>query len=301
VPTSPIIPTHSASDNLRGIAAMLVSMAALIANDAFFKLAAGHLPLGQAIFMRGLFASLLTAALIVYLGVLDTLPRLGEGKVLFRGVAEIVATLLYLTALVRMPIAEATAILQFTPLAITAGAAIFLGAAVGWRRWTATVVGLIGVLVIIRPGAAVFNPYAAVALASVVFIAARDLTTRRLGGHIPTIVIAFSSALAVMISSLGFLPFEQWHWPEISLTLALLASGACLLAGQFWVIVAMRTGDIALVAPFRYSIILWAILAGFLVWRELPDLATWIGIAIVTAAGLYTFLREYRLAKAARP
>jgi drug/metabolite transporter (DMT)-like permease len=294
-------PVYSSKDNLRGILAMLVSMALLIVNDALFKVAAASLPLGQAIFLRGLFSSLLTIALIVYLGLLSALPRLGEGKVLFRGAAEIAATLLYLTALVQMPIAEATAILQFTPLAITAGAALFLGAPVGWRRWTATFAGFVGVLVIIRPGAAVFNPYAALALLSVVFVAARDLTTRQLGKHNPTMVITFSSGIAVMGASLGFLAAEQWRWPEPPALLALFAAGALLLAGQYWVIVAMRAGDIAIVAPFRYSIILWAILAGFLIWRELPDLATWIGIAIVTAAGLYTFLREYRLAKAARP
>lgn len=293
-------PAHSSADNLRGIAAMIVSMAALIANDAFFKLAAANLPTGEAIFLRGVFASALVAILIVHAGALGALPRLGDGKMLFRSGAEVGATLLYLTALVQMPIAEATAILQFTPLAITAGAALFLGAPVGWRRWTATIVGLIGVLVIIRPGAAVFNPYAALALASVAFIAARDLTTRRLGQHIPTLVITFASSAAVMLSSLGFLAVEQWRWPETSQMLALLGAGVCLLAGQFWAIVALRTGDIAVVVPFRYSIILWAILAGFLVWRELPDLATWIGIGIVTAAGIYTYLREHKLARAAR-
>jgi drug/metabolite transporter (DMT)-like permease len=297
---SVVLPAHSSADNLRGIAAMLVAMAALIANDAFFKLAAASLPTGEAIFLRGVFASLLVFALVVHAGAFGALPRLGDGKMLFRSGAEVGATLLYLTALVQMPIAEATAILQFTPLAITAGAALFLGAPVGWRRWTATVVGLIGVLVIIRPGAAVFNPYAALALASVAFIAVRDLTTRRLGQHIPTLVITFSSSAAVMLSSLGFLAVEEWRWPEMRELLALLAAGVCLLAGQFWAIVAMRTGDIAVVVPFRYSIILWAILAGFLVWRELPDLATWIGIAIVTAAGIYTYLREQKLARAAR-
>jgi drug/metabolite transporter (DMT)-like permease len=229
------------------------------------------------------------------------MPRAGDTRMLFRSVAEIGATLLYLTALFRMPIAEATAILQFTPLVITAGAAIFLGAPVGWRRWTATFVGLIGVLVIIRPGASVFNPYASVALLSVVFIAARDLMTRRISKEIPALFIAFTSSASVMLASLGFIPFEDWIWPEAPVLLALLAAGVGLLAGQYWVIVAMRTGDIAVVAPFRYSIILWAIVAGFLIWRELPDLATWIGIAILTAAGLYTFLREIRLAKAARP
>ena len=214
--------------------------------------------------------------------------------------AEVAAAVLYLSALFHMPIAECTAILQFTPLALTAGAALFLGAPVGWRRWLATLVGLIGVLIIIRPGASAFNPYAALALLSVVFIAARDLITRRLGKDVPTIVIAFTSTAAVAVSSLGLLPFETWRWPSPAAMLALIGASAALLGAQYWIILAMRTGDIAVVAPFRYSIILWAIVAGFLVWREVPDLATWIGIAIVTAAGLYTFLREHRLARAAR-
>ena len=179
--------------------------------------------------------------------------------------------------------------------------ALFLGAPVGWRRWLATLVGLIGVLIIIRPGANAFNPYAALALLSVVFIAARDLITRRLGKDVPTIVIAFTSTAAVAVSSLGLLPFETWRWPSPAAMFALLGASAALLGAQYWIILAMRTGDIAVVAPFRYSIILWAIVAGFLVWREVPDLATWSGIAVVTAAGLYTFLREHRLARAARP
>lgn len=294
-------PAHSSSDNLRGISAMLASMAALIGNDACLKIAAASLPAGQAIFLRGLFAGLMLAGLLAWSGGMRALPRAGDTRMLFRSIAEVGATLLYLTALFRMPIAEATAILQFTPLAITAGAALFLGAPVGWRRWTATCVGLIGVLVIIRPGAAVFNPYASVALLSVVFIAARDLTTRRISKDIPALFIAFTASASVTLASLGFIPFEDWIWPETPVLLALMAAGLGLLAGQYWVIVAMRTGDIAVVAPFRYSIILWAIVAGFLIWRELPDLATWIGIAILTAAGLYTFLREIRLAKAARP
>lgn len=279
---------------------MLASMAALIANDALIKIAAGSLPTGEVIFLRGLFATIILAGLVLWTGSLGSLPRVGDGKMLVRSLAEIGATLLYLSALVRMPIAEATAILQFTPLAITAGAALFLGAVVGWRRWLATAVGLLGVMVIIRPGASVFNPYASLALLAIVFIAARDLVTRRLGKEIPTLLIALASSAAVALASTGFLLTEHWRWPDAPAALALLAASIGLLGGQYWIIVAMRTGDIAVVAPFRYSIILWAILAGFLIWRELPDLATWAGIAIVTAAGLYTFLREHRLARAAR-
>jgi drug/metabolite transporter (DMT)-like permease len=279
---------------------MLASMASLIANDALFKLAAAELPTGEAIFLRGALASLFVAGLALATVDHAAWPALASGKVAVRSLADVGATLLYLSALTRMPIADCTAILQFTPLAITAGAALFLGARVGWRRWLATIVGLAGVLIILRPGASAFNPFASLALLSIVFIAIRDLVTRRLGGHVPTLLIALASAVAVAVSSLGFLAFEEWQLPSAAALLALAGAAVGLLAGQYWIIVAMRTGEIAVVAPFRYSIILWAILAGFLVWRELPDLATSAGIAILTAAGLYTFLREHRLAKAAR-
>ena len=280
---------------------MLAAMAAFVVNDAMMKLAAADLPTGQVIFLRGLIVVPALGALMLASATPATLGLLRRPGILARGAAEVAAAILYLSALFHMPIAECTAILQFTPLALTAGAAVFLGAPVGWRRWLATVIGLIGVLIIIRPGASAFNPYAALALLSVVFIAARDLITRRLGADVPTIVIAFSSTAAVAVSSIGLLPFETWLWPSPGAMLALGGASVALLGAQYWIILAMRTGDIAVVAPFRYSIILWAIVAGFLVWREIPDLATWIGIAIVTSAGLYTFLRERRLAKTARP
>lgn len=279
---------------------MLAAMAAFVVNDAMMKLAATDLPTGQVIFLRGLIIVPVLTALMLASATRTTLEMLYHPGILARCVAEVAAAIIYLSALFHMPIADCTAILQFTPLALTAGAALFLGAPVGWRRWLATLVGLIGVLIIIRPRASAFNPYAALALLSVVFIAARDLITRRLGKGVPTIVIAFTSTAAVAVSSLGLLPFEAWRWPSPAAMLALLGASAALLGAQYWIILAMRTGDIAVVAPFRYSIILWAIVAGFLVWREVPDLATWIGIAVVTAAGLYTFLREHRLARAAR-
>jgi drug/metabolite transporter (DMT)-like permease len=294
------VPAQASSDNLRGIGAMLAAMAAFVVNDAMMKLAATDLPTGQVIFLRGLIIVPVLAALMFASATPATLEMLPRPGIMARCVAEVAAAILYLSALFHMPIADCTAILQFTPLALTAGAAIFLGAPVGWRRWLATLVGLIGVLIIIRPGASAFNPYAALALISVAFIAARDLITRRLGKDVPTIVIAFTSTAAVAVSSLGLLPFETWRWPSPAALLALLGASAALLGAQYWIILAMRTGDIAVVAPFRYSIILWAIVAGFLVWQEIPDLATWVGIAVVTAAGLYTFLREHRLARAAR-
>jgi drug/metabolite transporter (DMT)-like permease len=215
-----------------------------------------------------------------------------------RSIAEVLATLFYLNALFNMPIAESTAILQFTPLAITAGAAVFLGAPVGWRRWLATAVGLIGVLIIVRPLGQGFNPYSALAVGSVVFVAARDLLVRRVAPGVPALVIATASALAVTVSSLGFAAFETWVLPSARALGMLAGASLGLVGGYYWIIIAMRSGEIAVVAPFRYSIIVYAVLAGFLVWGEMPDTASWVGLAIVTAAGLYTFLRERKLARA---
>lgn len=279
---------------------MLAAMAAFVVNDALMKLASAELPTGQVVFLRGLIVVPVLGALLLLTATPGLLRTLSRPAIVARSVAEVGAALLYFTALFHMSIAECTAILQFTPLALTAGAAVFLGARVGWRRWLATLVGLIGVLIIIRPGAAAFNPFAVLALLSVAFIAARDLITRTLGAEVPTLLIAFTSTAAVGLSSLGLMPFETWQWPSPEAVLALAGASLALLGAQYWIIFAMRTGDIAVVAPFRYSIILWAIVSGFMMWGEVPDFATWTGIAIVTAAGLYTFLREHWLAKAAR-
>lgn len=286
------------SDNLRGILAMLAAMGSLIVNDVFIKVAAADLPTGETIFLRGLFTTLLGVGLVAATVGVPVLRLATAPRMPLRACAEVAATIFYLSALTRMPIADATALLQFTPLAITAGAALFLGAAVGWRRWIATLVGLVGVLIIVRPGGAGFNPYSSLAVAAIVFVAARDLITRRLGAEVPTIVVATVSAAAVTAASLLLAPFEGWSVPSAPAVLMLFCAGVGLLGGNYWIVVAMRCGDIATVAPFRYSVILWAVAAGFVVWGEMPDLATWIGIAVVSGAGLYSLVREHRLGKA---
>jgi drug/metabolite transporter (DMT)-like permease len=297
---SAVISSPARSDNLRGILAMLAAMGILTINDTFLKVAAAELPTGEAIFLRGLFATLICIPLIANTDGLGTL-RLAAGRwVMLRAGADVFATILYLHALMHMPMADATALLQFTPLAITAGAALFLGARVGWRRWLATGVGLAGVLIIVRPGGEGFNAYSLLALSSIAFVAARDLITRRVGATVPAIVVAGASSAAVMAASVALAPFEAWAWPSWHALSLLFLSGASLLIGSYWIVVAMRAGEIAAVSPFRYSVSLWAMAAGFVVWGEVPDLATWAGVAVVSAAGVYTILREHRLARAAR-
>jgi drug/metabolite transporter (DMT)-like permease len=292
------VPAHARSHNVRGILAMLASTAVFVLNDTLLKIATEALPTGEAIFLRGVFTTLFCVALFARHGSPAALHYVVSARNVGRAIAEVGSTLFFLNALARMPIGDATAILQFTPLAITAGAALFLSEKVGWRRWLATGVGLVGVLIIVRPGGAAFNPFSILALLSILFGVARDLLTRGMDHRVPSLLIAGTSSAAVTLASLGFAAFEAWSWPSSTPLILLIGSATALVAGQYWLITAMRTGEIAAVAPFRYSVILWAVLAGYLVWREVPDAASWIGIAVVTGAGIYTFLREQRLARA---
>lgn len=286
----------SASGNLRAIVAMVISQFSFILNDTLIKMATAELPGGQAIFLRGVFAFLLALAIGSALGLLKPFPSRRDIPVMtYRNIGEIGSTFFYLTALFHMPIADATAILQFVPLAIMAVAALFLGEKVGWRRWTAALVGLVGVLIIIRPGTSGFNAWSLLALAGVFFSVLRDLSTRRITTAIPTMLLVTISAAVVSTAALGFLSFETWVRPS-SRSLALLAGAAVfLLGGYYFIIDAMRHGEVAVVSPFRYTVMLWAILAGILIFGEWPDTAAVLGSLIVVAAGVYTFMRERKL------
>ena len=174
----------------------------------------------------------LCGCLIVGTGAAWALPHALSPRVLLRGLADVGGTVFFLSALVRMPMGDVFGILQFTPLAITAAAALFR-ARVGWRRWTATCVGLVGVLIIVRPGGHAFTPYALLVMTSVVFSVARDLLTRGVGTGVPTLVIAGASASIVTLSSLGFTLFEFWIRPSPATVLFLAAASVALLAGQY--------------------------------------------------------------------
>lgn len=290
--------------NLRGIIAMLVSMAAFTANDVCVKLASSTMPLGEIIALRGGFATLfIILGLVVAAGGFAAARRnLGLGALWagphrrllgWRMAGEVAATLVFLAALIRMRIADVTAIMQFTPLAVTAGAALVLQEPVGWRRWLAAGVGLGGVLLIVRPGSTAFTPAALLALAAIGFVVVRDLATRQIpAAAVPTATLTLMSAGSVMASGFLLAPIEAWHWPDVYTSALLAMAGLALVAAYAFIVIGMRAGEVAVVGPFRYSVIVWALLAGALVWGEWPDETALLGIGIVTAAGVYTFQRE---------
>ena len=289
----------SASDNLRGVLAMLAAVASFVASDTMVKYAGQELPVGELIFLRALFASFITLSVAHIAGALKPLRQALTPVMAMRTLGEIGATMLYFAALVRMSFADANAIGQFAPLAVTAGAAIFLSEPVGWRRWLAASVGLAGVIIIIRPGTSAFHWVGLLVVGSVMCVAMRDLATRRIDRSLPTLLITAVSTVSVSISGLFLLPFENWLIPRAGTTLLLAGAAVCIFSGYFFIIKSMRQGEIGVVAPFRYSASLFAVVSGYLVFGEVPDTITMLGITIIVAAGIYTLHRErMRLNKA---
>lgn len=272
-------------------------MAGFILNDTLVKVVSDSLPLGQIILVRGILSIFLITAICHLTGGFGTFGFVRQRHVLLRAAAETLATVLYLTALFHLPIANATAILQALPLMVTAGAAIFLNNRVGWRRWTAIAIGFAGVVVIVRPGLEGFNSFSLFAVAAVCCVAFRDLTTRQVPAHIPTHGVALVSFIAVTSLGAVMTVFEGWVPMSMTDFSILCAASVFVIVGYVSIILAMRMGDIAVVAPFRYSIVLWAILLGYFVWGDIPDRWTVFGTVIVILTGIYTFFRERKLSQ----
>jgi drug/metabolite transporter (DMT)-like permease len=278
--------------NLHGIITMLIAMAFFVGGDAMMKVMSSRLPTGETMLIRGIIATTLIWSLTIYTGAARNMWRHMSGLLALRTMADVGGAATFQSGLARLPFADAGAILQINPLVVTAGAAIFLGEKVGWRRWSATAIGLVGVLLIIRPGGSTFQWASLLMLAATLCAATRDLSTSRLGGAVPTLMITAFSTTAVTISSLAFSLFETWVRPSFEHIAMLAVPAICMLIGQFCVVVSIRSGEVSAVVPFRYSAILWTLLLSFLIWREVPDWQTLLGIAIVVSAGLYTFYRE---------
>jgi drug/metabolite transporter (DMT)-like permease len=283
----------ASSENSRGALFMTLAMAAFTFNDALVKAVTSELSIPQIMAVRGVMTTLLVYGIARYLGVTISLKVVTHPLVLLRTAFELGATLTFLSALAHIEFAAASSILQSLPLAVTLGAALFLGEPVGWRRWTAIAIGFLGVLIIIRPGPEGFTPAALLAVAAVFFTASRDLTTRRLQADIPTIsVTLFTSFANTVIGALLIVPMGGWQPVSAGAFGYLALASVLVFAGYQTVIKSMRSGEISFVAPFRYTGLLWALLIGIFFFGERPNIYMLTGAVIVIGSGLYTFYRE---------
>lgn len=285
----------TAADNRRGIIAMLAAVAWFVTSDTLLKLAGGSYPTSQIIAVRGGFAVLTALTMTIALGGRKHLRAMFRPLVGLRALLETCTTFSFIAALVHMPLANITAILQGTPLLMTVIAAATGMETIRWRRWLAIVVGFTGVLIVIRPTGAGFDHWSALALLSACCAASRDLVTRRIGPDIPSVVVMFATTLALALAGLLVGASDSFAtWTPLHLRDILLMAGSAVVVsmGNVCIVMAYRNTDISLVASFRYSVILWAIALGYFIWGDLPDMPAIAGTMLIIASGLYTIHRE---------
>jgi drug/metabolite transporter (DMT)-like permease len=287
-----MVSTLPQQDAIRGGIYMAVAMAAFTANDTLVKLFGEELPVGTLVFVRGGFACLFMTAAVAWSGALAQLPQMFTGRVALRATLDTAATLLFISALVMMPIAELTAISQAAPLVSTGLAVVFLQERIGWRRTTAIATGFLGVLLIVRPRGNV-EGVAVIAIVMVLTIALRDVVTRRIPAAIPVLVVALANGLYVVAGGVLMSLFEGGlRMPSLFQTSCLGAAGLFLSLGYYFMVKTLRFASISSSAPFRYTVVLWSLLSGAVVFGERPDGVAGIGILLIVASGLYALFRE---------
>lgn len=290
------------TDTLRGAGLMVAAMACFTVEDALIKALSGAIPPAQIVWMLGLGGSTAFALWLQVSGRGAWSPVYLRRHVILRSGCEVCGTLCFVSALALIPLALASAVIQATPLVVAMGAAVFLGARVRWRRWLAIGAGFAGVLVIIRPGAASFDPAVLLAVGGMLGLAARDLTTRRMPGEVSGPRLSFH-AFAALVPA-GLLLQALLGTPVVMPDAAQFGVLAlCVVIGMgayLTIVAATRLGDISVVSSFRYSRMLFALVIAGLFFGERPDVWTIVGVTIVIASGVFTLVREARLRDASQ-
>jgi drug/metabolite transporter (DMT)-like permease len=282
-------------DNLRGILWMIAAMAGFALEDAFIKLAAGTLALGPIVAVFGLGGFLFFAVLTLSRGQPLVVPDTFSRAVVARAVFEVIGRTGYFLGITLTPLSNASAILQASPLFVTLGAALFFGERVGWRRWAAIFAGFMGVLIVLRPGLEGFTPASLFTLIGTLGFAARDLGTRAAPKTLSNLQLAVYGFAVLIPTGLALTLFTgTGSLPDARGAAFMAAAIVCGIAGYYSITSAMRVGEVAVVTPFRYTRLLFALILGFLIFAERPDAATLIGGAIIVASGVYTIVRSAR-------
>ena len=286
--------------NMKGAALMTGCVSAYVINDAFMKLLFSEIALFQAVFLRSIITvpPILIMVWITKVAIRN-LSKQDKRLILVRVGAEIFVTITFLTALKHMPLANVTAILQALPLAITMAAALFLAEPVGWRRWSAIIVGFVGVLIVVRPGLEGFNIYSLSAFMAIIFLTVREISTRKLTSEVPTITVVLSTAVGSALFAGIMMIGSEWNTVSTVSWLLILGAAVAILIATLLSVMAMRIGDIGFVSPFRYTSMLGAIGLGILMFGDWPDQPTLVGTVIIVSTGIYTFHREQKVSRKA--
>ncbi len=284
------------ADNFRGSLFMLAGMAGFALEDAVIKHLSASLSVAQILLMLGLGGGVAFGVLAQRQGSAFFSRDFFAPPVLVRFCGELVGSIGMTMALALVALSLTSAIIQALPVLTTLGAVLVYRETVGWRRWAAIVVGFAGVLTVLRPWSASFEPAALFAVMAVLGMALRDLATRRVPKRVHTLQLA-SWGFASLVPASGLL--FAWGQPWTPLTpslLALLALCLCLgMLSYYAIIQANRIADMGVIAPFRYTRMVFGLTLGVLVFGERPDLWVYVGACLIVSAGLYTFWREVQL------
>jgi drug/metabolite transporter (DMT)-like permease len=278
--------------NRRGMICMVLAMALFAANDAGTKFAVKSVPVSEVLVMRGAFALIFLAVILWWRGELRETPKIFDWQVSLRGFAEAMNGVLLISALAMIPLGNVITIIQLVPFIMTIIGAMMLGEKVGWRRWIAVAAGFVGVIFVVKPATGAFDIASLFAVTATFTILLRDMLARSIGTRVPAFVVALASILAgIAVGTAGSI-FQPWQMPDAMTLFSCLASGICLVLAQYFIVLAYRGTELSAVAPFRYSIVLFAIIYGFIFFREVPDVWSFAGMAIMIVAGLYMLQRE---------
>jgi len=283
-----------AGDVGRGIAYMVIAAGLFTIMDALVKWLSPSFPTMQIVFFRSVFAFVPLAIFIMRTGSLASLATKRPIGHFLRSFIGLAAMSCFFYAYAHMPLANVVAIGFAAPLFITALSVPLLGEAVGPRRWSAVAVGFAGVIIMVRPNAELFNSVAMVALSGAVFMALAMIYVRKLSKTETSAAIVFYFSLSASLVSAAFMP-AQWVSPALEDWALLILVGLVGGVAQIFMTNAFRNAPVAVIAPFDYTIMIWAAMLGFFVWGEVPGVNVWIGVAIVTASGIYIVRREAKL------
>ncbi|MEE9417030.1 MAG: DMT family transporter [Acidimicrobiales bacterium] len=278
---------NAMSPNAIGSLYMVLGSLAYVLNDAFVRSATEDgLNVYQVICLRGVVMAVLFGAVGMARGEGIQKSHL-QRPFLSRVAAEMIATSFFFGALVRMDFANAQAILQIVPFAITLAAVFVLGERVSSRRYVTIAIGFIGVLIVVRPATEGFNAWSLFVVASVVAMVARELATRRVDPATPALSVAFATAVGNTLLGGAISLNSGWGALQSKGLVMIGLASALLFFGYLFTIETVRIGDLSVSAPFRYTVLLGAVVFGYIFFDEVPDAPTIIGSTVIVAAGLY--------------
>lgn len=279
--------------NLIGSLWMVAAMAGFALEDAFLKQAADAVPIWQVLVLFGFGGAVGFAGLALWRGEAILHRDVMSLPMRLRAVFEVTGRLFYVLAIALTPLSSATVILQATPLVVVAGAAMFFGEQVGWRRWSAIFVGLAGVVVIVQPTGDSFSVLSLLAVLGMLGFAGRDLTSRAAPASLSTNVLGVYGFLSIILAGLLYRFWEGAPWLAPDRGTAACMAGAVILGifAYSALMKAMRTGEVSAVTPFRYTRLLFGVGLGVAAFGEHPDQNVWLGSALIVASGLFILWR----------